>query len=71
MEPEDPHLIVRCAKSLLTLPYLNQDNIYLAKQIIVIAVKMGYNDYTVIEAIEESIDVYRKLVNIFKEMVKL
>lgn len=71
MEPEDPHLIVKCAKSLMILPYFNQDNIYLTKQIIAIAVKMGCNDFTVIEAIKESIEVYRKLVDIYKEMVKL
>lgn len=70
MEPEDPLLIVKCAKSLMTLPYLNQDNIYLAKQIIAIAVKMGCNDLTVIEAIEESIEIYQKLVDIYKKVVK-
>lgn len=70
MEPEDPHLIVKCAKSLLTLPYLNHDNVHLAKQIISIAINVGFNDPSVIEAVKDTIETYRKLVDIYREMVR-
>lgn len=70
MEPEDPHLIVKCAKSLMTLPYLSQDNIHLIKQIISIAINKGFNDSTVIEAIEDTIEIYRILVDIYEELVR-
>lgn len=62
MEPEDPHLVVKCAKSLMTLPYLTQDDIFLIKQIITIAVNMAFHDFTVIRAIQKSIAIFRELV---------
>ncbi|CAI6362031.1 unnamed protein product [Macrosiphum euphorbiae] len=68
MEPEDPHLVVKCAKSLMTLPYLTQDDIFLIKQIISIAVNMAFHDFTVIRAIQKSIAIFRELVNTCIEM---
>jgi len=70
LEPDDPHLVVKCAKSLLMMPYLSQDNVYVAKQILTIAINMGFNDPTVIEAINDTIDSYRKLVDVYREMVR-
>lgn len=62
-------MIVKCAKSLTTLPYLSQDDVYLAKQIITIAVNMANNDSTVIRAIEDIIELVKELVNIYKTTV--
>lgn len=70
MEPEDPHLIVKCAKALITLPYLSQDNILLIKQMITIAVNMSFNDPTVIQAIKKSIDTFRELIDTYKKLVR-
>lgn len=70
MEPEDPHLVVKCAKSLMTLPYLTQDDIFLIKQIISIAVNMAFHDFTVIRAIQKNIAIFRELVNTCIEMVR-
>lgn len=70
MEPEDPHVIVNCAKFMMTLSYFNRENIELAKEIITIAVNMAHGDPTVIEAIKESIAVYKRLVDEHKEMVR-
>lgn len=69
MEPADPHLVVKCAKSIIALPYFHEDNIYLIKQIIAIAVNMTYSDPTVILAINNNIKIYEKLVNDNKELV--
>lgn len=70
MEPEDPHVIVSCAKFMMTLSYFNRENIELAKEIITIAVNMAYGDPTVVEAIKESIVVYKRLVDEYKAMVR-
>lgn len=68
-EPEDPHLVVKCAKSLMTLPYLTEDDIFLIKQIISIAVNMAFHDFTVIRKIQKSIGIFTELVYTYKEMV--
>lgn len=70
MEPEDPHLVVKCAKSLMTLPYLPHDNILLIKQMISIAVNMSFSDPTVIQAIRKSISVFKELIDIYKQLVR-
>lgn len=70
MQPEDPHLVVKCAKSLIALPYFHEDNIHLIKEIISIAVNMAFTDATVILAINENIKIYGELVNINKELVR-
>lgn len=69
MELADPHLVVKCAKSIIALPYFHEDNIYLIKQIIIIAANMAYSDPTVILAINNIIKIYEKLVNDNKELV--
>uniref|UniRef100_A0A2S2RB26 Uncharacterized protein n=1 Tax=Sipha flava TaxID=143950 RepID=A0A2S2RB26_9HEMI len=68
MEPEDPHLIVKCAKALITLPYLPHENILLIKQMISIAVNVSFNDPTVIRAIKEIIDIFRELIDTYKQL---
>lgn len=69
IESGDPHLVVKCVKSLITMPYLSQDDVYLARQIITIAVDMAHNDSTVIRAIEKIVEIVKELVNIYKTMV--
>lgn len=69
IEPEDPHLVVKCAKSIMTLPYLTEDDIFLIKQIISIAVNMAFHDFTVIRKIQKCIEIFRELVYTYKEMV--
>lgn len=64
MEPDDPHLIVMCAKSLVTLPYLDQDDICLVKQIISIAIDKAFSDLTVIAVVKKSINIYKAMVRI-------
>jgi len=71
MEPGDPHLIVKCAKSLMTLPYFNQDNIQLIKQVVSIGVNMAFKDSTVIQALKESIEIYKQLISDYKEIVRI
>lgn len=68
MEPDDPHLVVNCARSLITLPYLSQDDIHLFKEIISIAINMALNDSTVIEAIKRAINIYRAIVRINEKL---
>lgn len=70
MEPEDPHLVVKCAKSVMTLPYLTQDDIIIIKQIISIAVNMAFHDLTVIRSIQKSIAIFRELIYTYVEMVR-
>lgn len=68
MEPEDPHLVVNCAVSLMTLPFINQDIIHLVKQILSIAINIAPNDPSVIQAIKKSVEVYEELYDIYKEL---
>lgn len=70
MEPEDPHLVVKCAKSLISLPYFDEDNIFFIKQVISIAVNMAFNDPSVILAINKNIEIYGELISINKELVR-
>lgn len=70
MEPEDPHLVVKCAKSLMTLAYLPHDNILIIKQMITIAVNMSSNDPSVIQAIKKSFDIFKELIDTYKQLVR-
>lgn len=71
MEPADPHLVVKCAKSIVGMPYFNEDNNHLVKQIITIAVNIASNDPSVIQAINECIKIYKELVDVYKAIVSL
>ncbi|XP_050434420.1 uncharacterized protein LOC126841804 [Adelges cooleyi] len=63
MQPKDPHLFVRCAQSLMTLPMVICDT-YSAKDILLKALDVSRNDRTVIRAIEKSIRIYNKMSKI-------
>lgn len=65
MEPEDPHTIVKCAASLTTLPYFNQDIVHIVKQILSIAVNIAPDDPSVIQAIIKCVEVYEELYDIY------
>lgn len=54
MEPKDPHLVVKCAKTLMTLPNMVRD-FNLEKQYLIKAVNMAPNDVTVLKAIENAV----------------
>jgi len=61
MEPKDPHLVVKCARTIMTLPIMvrdfNSGKKYLAK-----AYEMAPNDATVLKAIEKTVEVYKDIV---------
>lgn len=62
LEPKDPHLIVKCAKMLITLPFMVRD-FKLGKQYLNKAVQMAPNDITVLNAVTETVELYKKMVN--------
>jgi len=55
--PKDPHLVVKCAKSLMTLPPMYKD-INLGVQYLKKAFQMSQNDGTVLKAIGNAIESY-------------
>lgn len=68
MEPEDPHTVVKCAVSLMTLPYFYQDIVHIVKQILSIAINIAPNDPSVIQAIKKCVEVYEELYDIYKDL---
>ncbi|XP_050434711.1 uncharacterized protein LOC126841936 [Adelges cooleyi] len=60
MDPEDPHLIVQCAKTLITLPYMVRD-IQLGKEYLSRAIQMAPNDMTVLKAVTNVIEVSKDI----------
>lgn len=64
MEPKDPHLIVKCARTLMTLPILVRD-FNLGKQYLTKAFKMAPNDVTVLKAIENAVTAFKDIVIIY------
>ena len=61
MDPKDPHLIVKCARTLMTLPIIVRD-FNLGKQYLAKAFEMAPNDATVLRAIESTIQSYKDIV---------
>jgi len=61
MDPKDPHLIVKCAKILMTLPIMVRD-FNLGKQYLTKAFEMAPNDGTVLQAIENTVQAYKDIV---------
>jgi len=61
MEPKDPHLVVKCARTLITLPRMVRD-FKLGKQYLQSAIKMAPNDSTVLTAVTNAINVYNEIV---------
>lgn len=64
MEPEDPHLVVKCARTLMTLPIMVRD-FNLGKQYLMKAFKMAPNDVTVLKAIENAIKAFKDIVRLY------
>lgn len=62
MDPKDPHMVVKCAKIIMTLPRMVRD-FKLGKQYLQSAVDMAPNDSTVLSAVAKAIDVYNKIVS--------
>ncbi|XP_050543407.1 uncharacterized protein LOC126906699 [Daktulosphaira vitifoliae] len=60
IKPEDPHLLIRCARSLMVLPVEVRGN-NSVKDILLKALDISKNDPTVIRAIKKSLDVYKKI----------
>lgn len=57
MDPKDPHLIIKCARILMTLPTRVRD-FDLGKQYLTKAFLMAPNDVTVLKAIENAVQTY-------------
>lgn len=70
MEPDDPHLIIKCSEALVTMPYFNLDTVHLIKQIIAIVVNMAHTDSAVIQKLKETANLYKTLMNSYKEIVR-
>lgn len=60
MDPKDPHLVIKCARTLMTLPFMVRD-FDLGKQYLTKAFDMAPNDLTVLKSIEKTIEVSKKL----------
>jgi len=61
MDPKDPHLVVKCAKTLMTLPIMVRD-FELGKQYLTKAFEIAPNDSTVLQAIQNTIQAYKDIV---------
>lgn len=61
MEPKDPHIVVKCARTLMTLPIMVRD-FDLGKQYLTKALEMAPNDLTVLKAVTKAIEVYKEIV---------
>lgn len=57
LEPKDPHFVVKCAKTLMTLPPVVRD-FNLGVQYLKKAFQMAQNDGTVLKAIGQAIESY-------------
>ncbi|XP_026806570.1 uncharacterized protein LOC113549459 [Rhopalosiphum maidis] len=60
MEPKDPLLVVKCARTIMTLPIMVRD-LNLGKQYLTKAYEMAPNDATVLKAIEKTVEVYKDI----------
>ncbi|XP_025197328.1 uncharacterized protein LOC112596064 [Melanaphis sacchari] len=60
MEPKDPHLVVKCAKVIMTLPIMVRD-FNLGKQYLTKAYEMAPNDVTVLKAIKKTVEAYEDI----------
>jgi hypothetical protein len=60
LDPKDPHLVVKCAKTLMTLPIMVRD-FNLGKQYLTKAFEMAPNDATVLQAIENTVQAYKNI----------
>lgn len=63
MEPKDPLIVVKCAKTLMTLPAMVRD-FKLGKQYLTKALEMAPNDITVLKAVSNAVEAYKGLVRL-------
>lgn len=70
MEPKDPHIVVKCAKTLMTLPTKVRD-FNLGKQYLTKAFQMAPNDVTVLKAIEKTVENYKEMVRLHFFIIEL
>ncbi|XP_050544978.1 uncharacterized protein LOC126907616 isoform X2 [Daktulosphaira vitifoliae] len=61
MKPEDPHIVVKCARTLMTLPTMVRD-IPLGKEFLNEALQMAPNDISVIKAVTNAIEVSKDII---------
>lgn len=61
MKPRDPLLVVKCAQTLMSLPYKVRD-LKLAKKYLEIALEMAPNDSVVLNAVSRAAEIYNKNV---------
>lgn len=64
MGPKDPHIVINCARTLITLPFMVRD-LHLGKEYLTKALNMAPNDASVLKAIEIVVEIYNKLVRFF------
>lgn len=64
MEPKDPLIIVKCARTIMTLPTKVRD-FNLGKQYLTKAFEMAPNDVTVLKAIEKAIEIHNEKVKLY------
>lgn len=64
MEPKDPHLVIKCAQTLMTLPFMVCD-FNLGKQYLEKAVIMAPNDVSVLQAVKKAAKAYSETVRLY------
>lgn len=62
MEPKDPHIVIKCARTLMTLPSMVRD-FNLGKEYLTKAFQMAPDDVSVLNAIEKTIELYKEKVS--------
>jgi len=62
MDPKDPLLVVKCARTIMTLPFMVRD-INLGKQYLTKAFNMAPNDVNVLNSIKKTVQVYKDIVS--------
>lgn len=64
MKPKDPLMIVKCAQTLIHLPYVVRD-LKLAKQYLEMALEMAPNDLSVLNAVSKATEICNKTVRFY------
>lgn len=64
MEPKDPHIVIRCARTLMTLPAKVRD-FKLGVQYLEKALKMAPNDPSVLSAVTRAAESFKEAVRLY------
>lgn len=64
MEPKDPHIVIKCARTLMTLPAKVRD-FKLGVQYLEKALRMAPNDPSVLRAVTRAAELFREAVRIY------